>query len=211
MAPRFDDVEHVGDVARRQEVDGLAHIFRTHRDRRHPLGGVGLRVLLVEELTVNAVGHPLERQRSVLDVGDHRGGDVEVVREQIAFGEPFFRPVDLVEVRQPQLALAGARVPVLPPLNGGELHREPDRRLGAHEPSLCTSHRTLAAGLDEGPPVGDPSWPVDHVNLRGAWILAVGAVAVVSAPAVTSRTSSSCVAAPGEGAGATRSIPERLS
>ena len=114
MQPRFDDVEQRGDVVDHQEVDLAAlALAARHGASGHPVRCVRRRVLLVELVAGDAVRHPLHRERPVGEVGEDQVGDVVVVREEVALRVALVRPEDLVEVRQPDAAVAVLEPPVL--------------------------------------------------------------------------------------------------
>ena len=70
-----------------------------------PVRRVRRRRLLVEVGAVDAVGHPLHRERPPLEVRQQQVRDVEVVGDQIALRVPLVGPEDLVEVGEPELPL----------------------------------------------------------------------------------------------------------
>src|SRR5262249_42783236 len=81
-----------------------------HLGRLQPRRPVLGTVLLVEHLAVNALGVPLERERPVAQVRQQRRRDTGVVVDHLALGEAGLRPVELVEVGEPERALADADV-----------------------------------------------------------------------------------------------------
>ncbi len=70
--------------------------------RRHVRRGL----LLEEVLPLPAVGIALHRERPIAKMRDEHFGDVLVVRDEIALGDPLLRPEGLVQVREPELAAA---------------------------------------------------------------------------------------------------------
>src|SRR5262249_22814513 len=57
-------------------------------------------VLLEEALAVDAVGMPVERLGTILQVGQNESRDVAIVLDQVALGVAFIGPVKLTEVCQ---------------------------------------------------------------------------------------------------------------
>ena len=53
-----------------------------------------------KEPAVDAVGEPSQGDAAALDVGQHRGGDADVVVDDLGLREPHLGIEDLVEVRQ---------------------------------------------------------------------------------------------------------------
>ncbi len=78
--------------------------------RRDPVGHVLRSVLLEEELPERAVGIALHRERPLAQVRHDDGGDVAVVREQVALRDPLLRPERLVQVGQLQHARAAPQL-----------------------------------------------------------------------------------------------------
>ena len=61
------------------------------------------RALHEEELAGGAVRIALHHHRAIAEVRQQHGGDVGVVLEQVALGEPELRPEELAEVGEPDL------------------------------------------------------------------------------------------------------------
>ena len=72
-----------------------------------PLGSVRGRLLLVEVLGVDAVRIALERERPIVQVGQHGGRDAGVVRDEVAFRESGLRKQHFVPVGDLQAAPLG--------------------------------------------------------------------------------------------------------
>ena len=105
-APRIDldaaQVGHVherGGVLTKQKPNLFVLRFGANGHRLDPLR-VMLDVLLVKALALNTVGVAVQRLRTILQVRQDEGRHLVVVSHQVAFGELFLRPVNLVEVCQ---------------------------------------------------------------------------------------------------------------
>ncbi len=90
-----DDREH-GRVPARERDRHLVHVVRVLR--RH--------ALLVEEVALDAVREPLHVERPPAQVRQRVVGDVEVVADEVALGEPARREEDLVLVRERDVVTA---------------------------------------------------------------------------------------------------------
>ena len=97
-------VGEVGQPDQRRQVVGEHEVDRApvgadrDRGRPDPVRPVAGRVLLVEELRVDAVRIALERERTPLEVREHEGRDPRVVVDHVALGERGLGIQDLVEV-----------------------------------------------------------------------------------------------------------------
>ena len=71
----------------------------------HPnVGGVDIGcAVLIEVRRADAIRQSLHRQRPILDGGEDVRRSLDVVAEQVAFGEFQLRPEDLVQVRDAEL------------------------------------------------------------------------------------------------------------
>ena len=100
------EIGEVGQPHERGLVVGQDVVDRPHARGLNPVGTVRWRVLLVEELRVDAVGVALERQRAALDVRQDGRRDAREVVDDVALGEAGLGIEDLVEVRELHLAPA---------------------------------------------------------------------------------------------------------
>ena len=129
-AAQVGDVEQSGGVVDREVVDlALLRIVALDHASSEPVRRVRGRRLLVEGLAVDAVGHPLHRERMVGQVRHDQLADVEVVVQQVALGVALVGPEDLREVGQAKLAtvhLEPPRIAVAPRLDRPR-HRHGER------------------------------------------------------------------------------------
>jgi hypothetical protein len=81
-------------------VDLALVLARVHASRPDPVGPVAGALLLVEELTVDAVRIALERQVAAAQVRQQDGRDPRVVLDHLTLGETGRGIEDLVQVRE---------------------------------------------------------------------------------------------------------------
>ena len=108
-APEVDDPQQRRHVLDHREVDDVARAVIDRADL-DPVGPRRRRALHEEELAGGAVRVALHDHRAIADVRQQHVGDVGVVLEQIALGEPELRPEQLAQVREADLlAVDGQR------------------------------------------------------------------------------------------------------
>jgi hypothetical protein len=131
-APEVDDEQEGREVLHHEVVDDAGlRVAAQDGATRDPLRGVRRRRLLVEELTVHAVRHPLHRQRAFREVGEDQLRGVVVIGEEVALRVALLGPEHLVQVGEAQLPAAGLEPPVLAAALRRERLRERHReRLG---------------------------------------------------------------------------------
>ena len=116
----------------------------------HPLRRVGGRGLLVEGVAVDAVGHPLHRQRPAFEMGQQQVRDVVVVGEEVALGVALLGPERLVQVGDAELPLGQVHPPRVAVLAGREGSGELDREGGPPGAPLPRGHGAMVAISSRG-------------------------------------------------------------
>jgi hypothetical protein len=124
-AAQVDHIEQAGPVLGEGELHHPRVLLGGHGRGGQPFGGVGRHLLLVERLAGQPVRHPLHGQRPVAQVGQKQVGDVPVVGQQVALGDAVVRPVDLVQVGQPQLPAVDLQPPGAAGPGGGQGRGKP--------------------------------------------------------------------------------------
>ena len=100
-ASEVDDVEQSLSVVTDDVADRLLRVVFVGVDKGfHPLGHRLRRLLLIEGLTVDAVGKASHRQRTRRQMRQQKVCNLVVVVEQIAFGVALAWPVDLSQVTE---------------------------------------------------------------------------------------------------------------
>ena len=89
------DHREVDDVARPCSIEQISN----------PVGPRRRRALHEEELAGGAVRVPLHHHRAIAHVRQQHAGDVGVVLQQVALGQPELRPEHLAEVGEPDFCL----------------------------------------------------------------------------------------------------------
>ena len=112
-AAEIHDVQQAGAVLGEHVADRRPLWSRVDHLRAQPAGKRLRRVLLEEELLLDAVGIPLERERPVEEVRQDQVRDGVVVVEHVALGDAVVRVIQLVQVGELQRVAAdlGGRLP----------------------------------------------------------------------------------------------------
>ena len=140
-------------VVREAEVDVALVVPAPDARGLDPVRAVRRALLLVEELSLDAVRVALQRQRAVVQVRQEHGRDAHVVVDQVALREAGLRIHDLVEVGEPQRA--GPRPSPRPPCD-----RAPSQARASRWSRRCPSRlprRALARPRSPGPARSSPA------------------------------------------------------
>jgi hypothetical protein len=99
-AAQVDQIQQAGAVFGEDIADGRLLVIGVDFLGAQPRREGERRVLLEEELLLDAVGIALQRERPVLEVRQDEGRDGVVVVQQVAFDDAFGGVEDFVEIRE---------------------------------------------------------------------------------------------------------------